>query len=128
MCFYIRFISPIYPSPVLDICLYIYQSINEKKLERHILTSSFFLLIDTACQKCPLLSLGEAVRICRSGNELTCEVCTLIFQGLDDALLNNEEEVELRRQHAENLKDIVSVGNMYGICGQHGANMYRQDV
>ena len=29
----------------------------------------------------------------RNGNELTCELCTLIFQGLDDSLLNNEEEV-----------------------------------
>ena len=29
----------------------------------------------------------------KTGNELTCEVCTAIFQGLDDTLLGNEEQV-----------------------------------
>merc|ERR1712126_72069 len=27
------------------------------------------------------------------GNEFTCNVCTKIFQGLDDALLNNEHQI-----------------------------------
>ena len=29
----------------------------------------------------------------RATNDLTCQVCTVIFQGLDDYLLNNEEQV-----------------------------------
>merc|ERR1712150_451134 len=29
----------------------------------------------------------------KSGNEITCEVCTAIFQGLDDALLGNEDQI-----------------------------------
>merc|ERR1711872_250643 len=29
----------------------------------------------------------------RSGNEVTCEICTVIFEGLDDTLLNNEEQI-----------------------------------
>jgi hypothetical protein len=28
-----------------------------------------------------------------AGNDLTCQVCTVIFQGLDDYLLNNEEQI-----------------------------------
>merc|ERR1711964_855761 len=31
--------------------------------------------------------------ITRAGNELTCEICTVIFEGLDDTLLNNEEQI-----------------------------------
>ena len=27
-------------------------------------------------------------------NELTCDICTTIFQGLDDFLLNNEDQVD----------------------------------
>ena len=29
----------------------------------------------------------------RGGNEITCEICTTIFQGLDDYLLENEDQV-----------------------------------
>ena len=29
----------------------------------------------------------------RAGNEITCEICTTIFQGLDDFLLENEDQV-----------------------------------
>merc|ERR1712025_221017 len=29
----------------------------------------------------------------KTGNEVTCEVCTAIFQGLDDTLLGNEEQI-----------------------------------
>ena len=29
----------------------------------------------------------------RGGNEITCEICTTIFQGLDDYLLGNEDQV-----------------------------------
>merc|ERR1712183_750275 len=36
----------------------------------------------------------------KTGNELTCEVCTAIFQGLDDTLLGNEEQI---MQALENL-------------------------
>merc|ERR1711970_648025 len=31
--------------------------------------------------------------ITRTGNEVTCEICTVIFEGLDDTLLNNEEQI-----------------------------------
>merc|ERR1711931_526118 len=31
--------------------------------------------------------------ITRTENELTCEICTVIFEGLDDTLLNNEEQI-----------------------------------
>merc|ERR1712181_47126 len=29
----------------------------------------------------------------RTGNEVTCEICTVIFEGIDDTLLNNEEQI-----------------------------------
>ena len=29
----------------------------------------------------------------KAGNEITCEICTTIFQGLDDFLLENEDQV-----------------------------------
>merc|ERR1712198_110121 len=29
----------------------------------------------------------------RTGNEITCEICTVIFEGLDDTLLENEEQI-----------------------------------
>ena len=30
----------------------------------------------------------------KTNNDLTCDICTVIFQGLDDYLLNNEEQVQ----------------------------------
>ena len=33
----------------------------------------------------------------RGGNEITCEICTTIFQGLDDYLLENEDQVKWRQ-------------------------------
>ena len=29
----------------------------------------------------------------KTRNEITCEICTVIFEGLDDTLLENEEQV-----------------------------------
>ena len=39
--------------------------------------------------------VARVARVARvnTENELTCDVCTTIFQGLDDYLLNNEEQV-----------------------------------
>ena len=33
----------------------------------------------------------------RTGNEVTCEICNVIFEGLDDTLFNNEEQVRYRK-------------------------------
>ena len=40
-------------------------------------------------------NMTRVARVARvnAENELTCDVCTTIFQGLDDYLLNNEEQV-----------------------------------